>query len=329
MSDPQPVYLSDYQPPAYRVTHTELTFDLDPAATRVKARLLMERHADADRNAPLILNGEHLKLISLTIDANPLHESAYTVDAESLCIVDVPDRFVLESEVEIAPQENTALEGLYQSNGMYCTQCEAEGFRRITFYPDRPDVMATFKVTVIGDQRREPVLLANGNPLARGELEGGRHFVTWEDPHPKPCYLFALVAGNLHSVEDHFTTMSGRNVTLQIWVEKDNLDKTEHAMASLQRAMAWDEQAYGREYDLDLFMIVAVNDFNMGAMENKGLNIFNAAAVLTHPHTATDAAFQNVEGIVAHEYFHNWSGNRVTCRDWFQLSLKEGFYGIP
>jgi len=217
------------------------------------------------------------------------------------------------------------LEGLYQSNGMYCTQCEAEGFRRITFYPDRPDVMATFKVTVIGDQQREPVLLANGNPLERGELEGGRHFVTWEDPHPKPCYLFALVAGNLHRVEDHFTTMSGREVTLQIWVEQENLDKTEHAMASLKRAMEWDEQAYGREYDLDLFMIVAVNDFNMGAMENKGLNIFNSAAVLTHPHTATDTAFQNVEGIVAHEYFHNWSGNRVTCRDWFQLSLKEGF----
>lgn len=325
MSDPQPVYLSDYQPPAYRVTHTELTFDLDPAATRVKARLLMERHPEADANTPLILNGEHLKLIALSIDATPLEEAAYQVDGEGLRIDQVPERFMLESEVEIAPQENTALEGLYQSNGMYCTQCEAEGFRRITFYPDRPDVMATFKVTVIGDQQREPVLLANGNPVERGELDGGRHFATWEDPHPKPSYLFALVAGNLHSVEDYFTTMSGRNVTLQIWVEKDNLDKTEHAMASLKRAMAWDEQAYGREYDLDLFMIVAVNDFNMGAMENKGLNIFNSAAVLTHPQTATDAAFQNVEGIVAHEYFHNWSGNRVTCRDWFQLSLKEGF----
>ncbi len=325
MSDPQPVYLSNYQPPAYRVTHTELTFDLDPAATRVKARLLMERHAEAEANAPLVLNGEHLKLISLSINATPLNESDYQVDAETLTIADVPERFALESEVEIAPQENTALEGLYQSNGMYCTQCEAEGFRRITFYPDRPDVMATFKVTVIGDQQREPILLANGNPMERGELDGGRHFVIWEDPHPKPCYLFALVAGNLHSVEDHFTTMSGREVKLQIWVEKDNLDKTEHAMASLKRAMTWDEQAYGREYDLDLFMIVAVNDFNMGAMENKGLNIFNSAAVLTHPQTATDAAFQNVEGIVAHEYFHNWSGNRVTCRDWFQLSLKEGF----
>lgn len=325
MSDPQPVYLSNYQPPAYRVTHTELTFDLDPAATRVKARLLMERHPEAAPDAPLVLNGEHLKLISLAIDATPLDAAAYELDDEGLRVAQVPERFVLESEVEIAPQENTALEGLYQSNGMYCTQCEAEGFRRITFYPDRPDVMAIFKVTVIGDQQHEPILLANGNPIERGELEGGRHFVTWEDPHPKPCYLFALVAGNLHSVEDHFTTMSGRDVTLQIWVEKENLDKTEHAMASLKRAMVWDEQAYGREYDLDLFMIVAVNDFNMGAMENKGLNIFNSAAVLTHPKTATDATFQNVEGIVAHEYFHNWSGNRVTCRDWFQLSLKEGF----
>lgn len=325
MSDPQPVFLSDYQPPAYRVTHAELTFDLDPAATRVKARLSIERHSDADADTPLILNGEHLKLISLAIDEKALDASSYQLDEKGLHIAQVPERFVLESDVEIAPQENTALEGLYQSNGMYCTQCEAEGFRRITFYPDRPDVMATFKVTVIGDQQREPVLLANGNPIERGNLEGGRHFATWEDPHPKPCYLFALVAGNLHCVEDHFTTMSGREVTLQIWVEKDNVDKTEHAMSSLKRAMAWDEQAYGREYDLDLFMIVAVNDFNMGAMENKGLNIFNSAAVLTHPHTATDAAFQNVEGIVAHEYFHNWSGNRVTCRDWFQLSLKEGF----
>ncbi|MGP5710644.1 aminopeptidase N [Vreelandella alkaliphila] len=325
MSDPQPVYLSDYQPPAYLVTHTELTFDLDPAATRVKARLQIERHPSADSQAPLVLNGEHLTLISLAIDGSPLADAAYQLTDEVLHITDVPETFMLESEVELAPSSNTALEGLYQSNGMYCTQCEAEGFRRITYYPDRPDVMATFKVTVIGNATSEPVLLANGNPVDQGALENGRHFATWEDPHPKPCYLFALVAGNLHKVEDSFETMSGRSVTLQLWVEQENLDKTEHAMASLKRAMAWDEQTYGREYDLDLFMIVAVNDFNMGAMENKGLNIFNSAAVLTHPNTATDAAFQNVEGIVAHEYFHNWSGNRVTCRDWFQLSLKEGF----
>ncbi|AYF34715.1 aminopeptidase N [Vreelandella alkaliphila] len=325
MSDPQPVYLSDYQPPAYLVTHTELTFDLDPAATRVKARLQIERHPSADSQAPLVLNGEHLTLISLAIDGSPLADAAYQLTDGVLHIADVPETFMLESEVELAPSSNTALEGLYQSNGMYCTQCEAEGFRRITYYPDRPDVMATFKVTVIGNATSEPVLLANGNPVDQGALENGRHFATWEDPHPKPCYLFALVAGNLHKVEDSFETVSGRNVTLQLWVEQENLDKTEHAMASLKRAMAWDEQTYGREYDLDLFMIVAVNDFNMGAMENKGLNIFNSAAVLTHPNTATDAAFQNVEGIVAHEYFHNWSGNRVTCRDWFQLSLKEGF----
>ena len=325
MSEPQPVYLSDYQPPAYCVTHAELTFDLDPSQTRVHSRLTIERHSQAASASPLVLEGEKLTLESLAIDGEPLGEEAYSLDDNGLVIESVPAEFVLESKVVIAPEQNTALEGLYQSNGMYCTQCEAEGFRRITFYPDRPDVMATFRVTVIGDKQREPVLLANGNPVERGALDNGRHFVTWEDPHPKPCYLFALVAGDLHKVEDHFTTMNGRNVTLQLWVEEENLAKTDHAMASLKRAMAWDETTYGREYDLDLFMIVAVNDFNMGAMENKGLNIFNSAAVLTHPDTATDAAFQQVEGIVAHEYFHNWSGNRVTCRDWFQLSLKEGF----
>jgi aminopeptidase N len=325
MSKPQPVHLSDYQPPAYRVTHTELTFDLDPASTRVEARLTIERHPEAAPNAPLFLNGEQLTLESLLLDDEPLAESAYQHDDKGLTVANVPAAFTLATRVRLAPEENTALEGLYQSSGMFCTQCEAEGFRRITFYPDRPDVMAVFRVTVIGDATREPVLLANGNPVERGELEGGRHFVTWEDPHPKPAYLFALVAGDLACVEDHFTTMNGREVTLQIWVEEENLGKTDHAMASLKRAMRWDEDSYGREYDLDRFMIVAVNDFNMGAMENKGLNIFNSAAVLTHPDTATDAAFQQVEGIVAHEYFHNWSGNRVTCRDWFQLSLKEGF----
>ncbi|MBB3331192.1 aminopeptidase N [Halomonas campaniensis] len=325
MSDPQATHLSDYRPPAYRVTRTELTFDLDPAATRVKARLHLERHPERDAGLPLTLHGEQLSLKAIALDGEPLEADEYEIDAAGLTVHRVPERFHLDTEVEIAPEANTALEGLYQSNGMYCTQCEAEGFRRITYYPDRPDVMATFSTTVIGDAEREPVLLSNGNPVERGALPNGRHFVTWEDPHPKPSYLFALVAGDLEKVEDSFTTMSGREVTLQIWVEEENLGKTEHAMASLKRAMAWDEQAYGREYDLDLFMIVAVNDFNMGAMENKGLNIFNSAAVLTHPHTATDAAFQRVESIVAHEYFHNWSGNRVTCRDWFQLSLKEGF----
>ncbi|MGM0983607.1 MAG: aminopeptidase N [Pseudomonadota bacterium] len=324
MSEPQPTYLSDYRPPAYRVTRTELTLDLDPNATRVKARLHIERHPEREAG-PLELDGEQLSLKAIAIDGQSLEPDEYEVDEAALVVHRVPKAFLLDTEVEIAPDANTALSGLYRSSGMFCTQCEAEGFRRITFYPDRPDVMATFSTTVIGHAEQEPVLLSNGNPVERGELPGGRHFVTWEDPHPKPSYLFALVAGDLQKVEDAFTTMSGREVTLQIWVEEENLDKTAHAMASLKRAMRWDEEAYGREYDLDLFMIVAVNDFNMGAMENKGLNIFNSAAVLTHPHTATDAAFQRVEGIVAHEYFHNWSGNRVTCRDWFQLSLKEGF----
>ncbi|HSH56813.1 MAG TPA: aminopeptidase N, partial [Halomonas sp.] len=325
MSDPQATYLSDYRPPAYRVTHTDLTFDLDPGATRVKARLHLERHPERESGEPLVLDGEGLALKAIAVDGEPLEADEYAVDSKHLTVHRVPEAFLLDTEVEIAPEANTALEGLYLSSGMYCTQCEAEGFRRITYYPDRPDVMATFSTTVIGDGEREPVLLSNGNPVERGTLPGGRHFVTWQDPHPKPSYLFALVAGDLKKVEDRFTTMSGREVALQIWVEEENLDKTEHAMASLKRAMHWDEQAYGREYDLDLFMIVAVNDFNMGAMENKGLNIFNSAAVLTHPQTATDSAFQRVESIVAHEYFHNWSGNRVTCRDWFQLSLKEGF----
>ena len=325
MSDPQATYLSDYRPPAFRAIRTELTFDLDPSATRVKACLHLERHPDREAGLPLELHGEGLTLKAIAVDGQPLEADEYAHTDTGLTVHRVPEAFRLETEVEIAPEANTALEGLYLSNGMYCTQCEAEGFRRITFYPDRPDVMATFSTTVIGDAQRQPVLLSNGNPVERGELPGGRHFVTWEDPHPKPSYLFALVAGDLKKVEDTLTTQSGREVTLQIWVEEENLGKTDHAMASLKRAMRWDEEAYGREYDLDRFMIVAVNDFNMGAMENKGLNIFNSAAVLTHPHTATDAAFQRVESIVAHEYFHNWSGNRVTCRDWFQLSLKEGF----
>ncbi|SDF73521.1 aminopeptidase N [Onishia taeanensis] len=327
MSAMQPTYLHDYQPPAYRVTHTELKFDLSSSATRVTARLHVERHpAHQDAGAlPLVLNGEQLTLKRIAVDGEELEADEYAQDDATLTVHRVPESFLLDTEVEIDPAANTALSGLYQSSGMFCTQCEAEGFRRITFYPDRPDVMATFSTTVIGDRATLPVLLSNGNPVESGELPDDRHFVTWEDPHPKPSYLFALVAGDLKKVEDRFTTQSGRDVTLQVWVEEENLSKTDHAMASLKRAMKWDEETYGREYDLDLFMIVAVNDFNMGAMENKGLNIFNSAAVLTHPHTATDAAFQRVESIVAHEYFHNWSGNRVTCRDWFQLSLKEGF----
>ncbi|QEL10754.1 aminopeptidase N [Kushneria phosphatilytica] len=325
MSEPQAIYLSDYQPPAYQVTRTELTFELDPHATRVRARLHLERHEDQGQGEALVLNGEHLTTLELAIDGQTLKDDEYRIENERLTIFRVPERFVLDTEVEIDPAANTALEGLYVSGSMFCTQCEPEGFRRITWYPDRPDVMATFETTIIGDREQLPVMLSNGNPVEWGELPDGRHFVTWQDPHPKPSYLFALVAGELEKLEDRFTTMSGREVTLQLWVEARNTDKTEWAMESLKRAMRWDEQAYGREYDLDRFMIVAVDDFNMGAMENKGLNIFNSAAVLANPATTTDAAFQRIDTIVAHEYFHNWSGNRVTCRDWFQLALKEGF----
>ncbi|WP_438767759.1 aminopeptidase N [Kushneria sp. TE3] len=325
MAEPQAIYLSDYRPPAYSVDKTELTFDLDPHATRVRARLHMQRHAEYDADAALRLYGHGLTTEHIAIDGQPLLESEYRIEDEQLVIDRVPAEFVLDTEVVIDPSSNTALEGLYVSGPIFCTQCEPEGFRRITWYPDRPDVMAVFTTTVIGDRQSQPVLLSNGNPVERGELPNGRHFVTWEDPHPKPSYLFALVAGSLECVKDRFTTLSGREVALELWVESQNLEKTDWAMASLKRAMKWDEQAYGREYDLDLFMIVAVDDFNMGAMENKGLNIFNSAAVLANPQTTTDAAFQRIEGIVAHEYFHNWSGNRVTCRDWFQLALKEGF----
>lgn len=329
MAEPQAIYLKDYQPSAFEVEKVELTFDLDDNATRVRARLHLSRHPDAPAGAPLTLYGageaRGQRLERIAIDGQALLADEYRLEGETLTVERLPARCLLDTEVVIDPAANTALEGLYVSGPIFCTQCEPEGFRCITWYPDRPDVLAPFVTTVIGDRTRTPVLLSNGNPVERGELPGNRHFVTWEDPHPKPSYLFALVAGELSCVRDRFTTMSGREVTLELWVEEENLHKTDWAMASLKRAMAWDEHAYGREYDLDLFMIVAVNDFNMGAMENKGLNIFNSAAVLANPQTTTDAAFQRIEGIVAHEYFHNWSGNRVTCRDWFQLALKEGF----
>lgn len=325
MSEPEVVYLKDYLPPAYIVDTTHLTFELAPEDTHVKATLRMKRHPDREVGGPLELFGANLDLRAISIDGKALPESRYYIDGERLIIDDVPEAFVLDTEVIIAPEQNTALEGLYRSNGMYCTQCEPEGFRRITWYPDRPDVMAKFTTTVIGDKATLPVLLSNGNPIDQGELDDGRHFVTWEDPFPKPSYLFALVAGQLEVVESYFTTCSGRTVLLQLYVEPQNLHKTAFSMGALKRAMKWDEDTYGREYDLDRFMIVAVDDFNMGAMENKGLNIFNSSAVLANPETTVDAGFQRIEGIVAHEYFHNWSGNRVTCRDWFQLALKEGF----
>ncbi len=263
--------------------------------------------------------------MSLSLNDRALGLGDYQVAEESLTLQPDTASFTLDSTVVIHPESNTALEGLYKSGKMFCTQCEAEGFRKITYYLDRPDVMSTFTTTVSADKQAYPILLSNGNPIASGEEEDGRHWATWEDPFKKPAYLFALVAGDLWCVEDSFTTMSGRDVALRIYVEPENIDKCQHAMDSLKKSMKWDEEAYGREYDLDIFMIVAVNDFNMGAMENKGLNIFNSSAVLARAETATDAAHQRVEAIVAHEYFHNWSGNRVTCRDWFQLSLKEGF----
>ena len=285
----------------------------------------MQRNPVAvDGQAPLELNGEHLDIASVRLDGRRLAESEYVHDGRLLSIAEVPDHFVLEVETVLAPEKNTALEGLYCSSGNYCTQCEAEGFRRITCYPDRPDVMAVFTTTVVADPQRCPVLLANGNLVDQGVCDDGRHFATWHDPFAKPAYLFALVAGRLVRIEDSFTTMSGRSIDLHIYVEERNREKCGHAMASLKKAMRWDEQVFGREYDLDTYMIVAVDDFNMGAMENKGLNIFNSKYVLARAETATDMDYEGIEGVIAHEYFHNWTGNRITCRDWFQLSLKEG-----
>ena len=274
--------------------------------------------------APLVLNGEELELRSLTIDDVVVPEERYVVTRETLTIETVPQRFTLKSTVAIKPQENLALSGLYKSSGSFCTQCEAEGFRRITYFLDRPDVMTCYKSTIIADPEKYAVLLSNGNHVESVDLDDGRRKVVWEDPFPKPSYLFALVAGNLKCQSGTFTTHSGREVRLEIWVAAADLDKTDHALASLQKSMAWDEECFGLEYDLDIYMIVAVSDFNMGAMENKGLNIFNTKYVLAKPDTATDVDFDGVEAVIAHEYFHNWTGNRVTCRDWFQLTLKEG-----
>ncbi|WP_236208534.1 aminopeptidase N [Pseudomonas tohonis] len=324
---PKVIHLKDYQAPDYLIDETALTFELHEDHTLVHAQLVMRRNPDrADGSLPaLVLDGQQLELLALSMDDRELGAADYQLTDSHLTLQPVSDSFTLDSTVRIHPESNTALEGLYKSGSMFCTQCEAEGFRKITYYLDRPDVMSRFTTTVSAEQHRYPVLLSNGNPVASGAEEGGRHWATWEDPFKKPAYLFALVAGDLWCVEDVFTTMSQRAVTLRIYVEPENIDKVQHAMDSLKKSMRWDEEVYGREYDLDIFMIVAVNDFNMGAMENKGLNIFNSSCVLARAETATDAAHQRVEAVVAHEYFHNWSGNRVTCRDWFQLSLKEGF----
>ena len=323
---PKTIYLKDYQVPEYLIDETTLTFELYEDHTLVHAQLVMRHNPQAGAGLPpLVLDGQDLELLSLSLNDRPLDQGAYQLTPSTLTLQPDSERFTLDSTVRIHPETNTALEGLYKSGTMFCTQCEAEGFRKITWYLDRPDVMSSFTTTVSADKQRYPVLLSNGNPIASGDGEDGRHWATWQDPFRKPAYLFALVAGDLWCIEDSFRTMSGRDVALRIYVEPENIDKCQHAMDSLKKAMRWDEEVYGREYDLDIFMIVAVNDFNMGAMENKGLNIFNSSAVLARAETATDAAHQRIESIVAHEYFHNWSGNRVTCRDWFQLSLKEGF----
>jgi aminopeptidase N len=349
MRDPVPttIYLKDYAPPAFLIATVDLDVDLHEDFARVRARLAIRRNpAASDPRAPLVLDGDELELESVALDGRALAASEYSLDDEHLTIPNVPDAFALETTVRIEPRKNTRLMGLYASKDGFFTQCEAEGFRRITFFIDRPDVMARYTTTIHADREKYPVLLSNGNPVGRGveaaprsqppprpspyegegegERERERHWVKWEDPFPKPSYLFALVAAKLEKLEDAFVTRSGRKVTLQVWVEPGKLDQCGYAMQALKKAMQWDEEVFGLEVDLDCYMIVAVGDFNMGAMENKGLNIFNTKYVLARPDIATDADFLNIDRVVAHEYFHNWTGNRVTCRDWFQLSLKEG-----
>ena len=317
-------YLSDYKPTDYVLSTTELDVVFQPDEMDIKAKLAFALRDGAQPGSPLILHGEHLELLSVAIDGRALEKSEYEVSEKALTIANPPETFSLETTVRVKPEANKALEGLYRSNNVWCTQCEAEGFRRITYSYDRPDVMSVYTVRMEADRDQAPVLLANGNPQESGELEGGRHFAVWHDPHPKPSYLFAMVAGDLEHIEDTFTTMSGREVDLAIYVEHGKTKQCDWAMDSLKRSMKWDEDRFGCEYDLDVFNIVAVSDFNLGAMENKGLNIFNDKLILADPQTATDQDYERVEAVIAHEYFHNWTGNRITCRDWFQLCLKEG-----
>ncbi len=317
---PVAIRREDYRAPDWLVPEVSLDFDLDAVKTRVKATLAVTRNGAHDR--PLVLDGDGLTPLSVMVDGAP---AQWQTDGGKLVIALTGNEHRVETEVEISPIANTTLMGLYASSGMLCSQCEAEGFRRITFFPDRPDVLSKYSVRMEADKSAYPVLLANGDPIGAGDAEGGRHWALWNDPFLKPSYLFAIVAGDLKANRDTFTTMSGRTVDLAIWVAEADLPKTAHAMAALKTSMAWDEQVYGREYDLAIFNIVAVADFNFGAMENKGLNVFNSRYILADPDTANDLDYDGVLGVVAHEYFHNWSGNRVTCRDWFQLSLKEGF----
>lgn len=313
-------YRSDYRAPAFTVVSVQLNIDLDDHATRVHAQLKLKRQ----HSGALELDGEHLELIELAVDGLTRSAESYQVTDKQLILHDVPDEFTLDIITQVDPSANSALEGLYKSGGAFCTQCEAEGFRRITYYLDRPDVLAVFTTTLTADREKYPYLLSNGNLVAEGDQDDGRHFATWHDPHPKPAYLFALVAGDFDRLEDHYRTIEGRDVRLELFVDKGNLNRANYAMESLKRAMQWDEERFGLAYDLDRYMVVAVEFFNMGAMENKGLNIFNSKYVLADQATATDWDFVHVESVIGHEYFHNWTGNRITCRDWFQLSLKEG-----
>ena len=317
------IYLADYEPPAFFIDEVELTIDIGSAMTRVQSRLACRRNPDVGPSA-LILDGRELRTLFVAVDGRPRALANCGQDSSRLTIPDVPDAFVLETIVHIDPAANTSLAGLYPSATGYFTQCEAEDFRRITWFPDRPDVMSRYTVTLIADAATRPLLLANGNLVAQGRLANQRHWATWRDPFKKPCYLFAAVAARLEALHDRFVTMSGRTIALTVYVEPGKLDQCGYAMAALKKAMRWDEERYGLECDLDQYTIVAVSDFNMGAMENKGLNIFNTRYVLADPRTATDADFANIDRVIAHEYFHNWTGNRVTCRDWFQLTLKEG-----
>jgi aminopeptidase N len=321
--EPELIRREDYTPFPWRVPEVSLDFRLGIDKTRVRSTLLVERNSDADLSSTLRLNGDGLTPVEVTVDGEAIN--SWAMDGDDLCLTLPGERHEVGVVTEIDPAANSQLMGLYASNGMLCTQCEAEGFRRITFFPDRPDVLSTYKVRMEGPREAFPVLLSNGNCTARGEADDGTHWAEWHDPWPKPSYLFALVAGQLVANTDSFTTMSGRKVDLAIWVREEDLPRTGHAMESLKRSMKWDEEAFGREYDLEVFNIVAVGDFNMGAMENKGLNVFNTKYVLADEETATDGDYDAIEGVIGHEYFHNWSGNRVTCRDWFQLSLKEGF----
>jgi len=319
------IYLKDYAPSPYRIVSVDMDVKIEAETTRVRAQLTVEPREGTQPGTPLVLDGDELSLSSIAIDGAPLMLSAYASDANGLTLVEPPlRRFVLETEVILRPEGNTRLMGLYRSGGVWCTQCEPEGFRRITYYLDRPDNLATFKVTMRAPRALAPILLANGNLVDKGDVGDGMHFAVWDDPHPKPAYLFAMVAGDLGSITDTYTTGSGRKVDLAIYCEHGKEDQCHWAMDSLKRSMAWDERRFGREYDLDIFNIVAVSDFNFGAMENKGLNIFNDKLVFAQPNSATDADYEGIERVIAHEYFHNWTGNRITCRDWFQLCLKEG-----